>query len=215
MEGRVIKLGGSLIVPDEIDVDYLAAFRDCILRHVEDMRFYIITGGGATARRYINAAREIGLVVSEDLDWLGVHATRDNAHLMRTIFRKVAHPEIITNSTSMPWPSEHPVLIAGGWRPGWSTDYVAVQIATAYQVREVITLSNIDYVYDKDPKEHDDAKPLTELTWADYRAMIGSEWTPGMNAPFDPIASGEAQWHRRDAIIAGRDLENLDKIITG
>src|SRR6187455_1889859 len=96
---RYIKsLGGSLIVPDEIDVNFLRSFKKLIEQYLSrGNKFILITGGGRTSRRYSEAAKKIGTINPDDLDWLGIHSTRLNAHLLRTIFRKVAFPEIITN----------------------------------------------------------------------------------------------------------------------
>ena len=147
-------MGGSLIVPDQIDVGYLNKFYNLITGEIRHgAKFLLICGGGRTARNYQKAARQVVGVTRDDLDWLGVHSTRLNAHLLRTVFRKSAHPEIITH------PADHlritePIVVAAGWRPGWSTDYVAVRLADNYESKKIINLSNIDYVYDSDPKKY-------------------------------------------------------------
>ncbi len=83
----VVSIGGSLIVPDGIDTDFLARLRTFVLEHIaRGVSFYIITGGGKTARRYQDAAKAVrGDLSREDLDWLGIHATRQNAHLLRAL----------------------------------------------------------------------------------------------------------------------------------
>jgi uridylate kinase len=46
--------------------------------------------------------------------------------------------------------------------------------------------------------------------------MVGDEWVPGKNVPFDPVASRHAQKIGLKVICAaGKDLENLKKIIRG
>ena len=60
-------------------------------------------------------------------------------------------------------------------------------------MKTVINLSNVEQVYDKDPKKFPDAKPIKKLTWAGMREIVGDKWSPGMNAPFDPIAAQKAQ----------------------
>lgn len=67
----------------------------------------------------------------EDVDWMGIHATRLNGHLLRTIFRDIAYPEMITNPDEIvDVPQDTMLIIAAGYRPGASTDLRAVQIAT-------------------------------------------------------------------------------------
>ena len=48
------------------------------------------------------------------------------------------------------------------------------------------------------------------------RAMVGDEWVPGKNAPFDPIASRLAQEAGIKVICAdGRNTENTLAILNG
>jgi uridylate kinase len=148
-------------------------------------------------------------VSNEDLDWLGIHATRINAHLLLTIFRKYAYYRIIKNPKEKVKFKEK-ILIAAGWKPGFSTDYDAVLLAKTYNSDTIINLTNIDYVYDKDPNKFKDAKPFKEISWKDYLKLIEQKWIPGMSAPFDPIASKLVQKFKfKVVIINGKKLKNL------
>ena len=212
----IISLGGSLIVPQEVDAAFLAAFKQLVADEVvRGHRFIIITGGGKTARRYQHAAAEVGQLADEDVDWLGIHATRLNAHLIRTILRDLAHPRIVTDPTHNETVTE-PVLVAAGWKPGWSTDYVATLLAETYGVRRVANLSNIDYVYDSDPRTNPAAKPREHMAWDELQAIVGERWSPGMNAPFDPIATKmAATLGLTVGIMNGRDLSNVARFLHG
>jgi len=216
----VISLGGSLICPDRIDIEFLKKFKDIIISQIKKgKRFVLITGGGRTARNYQAAAKEVVGVDKDDLDWLGIHATMINAHLVRTIFRKYARPHINHNPTEtldFKEKIKEKILVASGWKPGFSTDYDAVMLAKQFGVKKIINLSNIDYVYDKDPSKFPDAKPYKEISWNDFRKLVGNRWDPGLNMPFDPVASKEAEKLKLTVFIAnGSDLDNLDKIISG
>ena len=215
MQDVVISLGGSLIVPTEIDTDYIRQFRGFIMQHLNEHRFFIVCGGGSTARKYIRAAAAVTGVKDEDKDWLGIHTTRLNAHLLRTIFAKVAHPAIIKDPTEKRDIKER-VVIGAGWKPGSSTDYVTVRLAHTYSIQYVINVSDVDYLYDSNPKENPDARPIEALDWKQFCSMVGDEWIPGTNAPFDPIASKYANETNMTVIIAdGRNIPNLEKIIAG
>jgi uridylate kinase len=175
----------------------------------------LIVGGGRTARIYQDAAQAVTNVTNEDKDWLGIHATRINAHLLRTIFVTQAHPEIVTDPDHVPFYVE-PLLIAAGWRPGRSTDYMAVKLAQKLGSTQVINLSNIDQVYTADPKKDPAAKPIEHITWSDYISIIPAEWTPGLSSPFDPVASREAKEHDITvSIINGAHLERLEQCLDG
>ncbi len=207
----VVSLGGSIVVPRGVDTVFVQTFRDFIMKKVADgYRFVLVVGGGSTCREYIAAAEEIDhTMTDEDKDWIGIHATRLNAHLLRTVFRAVAHPRVNDNPHDFAEfrDCKEPVVVASGWRPGFSTDFDAVVLGHNLGARTVINLSNIDYVYDKDPHKHHDAKKIERMTWSEYRALIGGAWAPGMHAPFDPIASQFAAEHgMRVAIINGDNL---------
>lgn len=158
----VISLGGSLLVPQEIDLSFLKKFKNVIEQEIKDKKFIIIVGGGKTARNYQQAAKKLVNITNEDLDWLGIHATRLNAHLLLTIFRDKAYYRIIKNPREKVKFKEK-ILIAAGWKPGFSTDYDAVLLAKTYGTNIIINLTNIDYVYDKDPNKHKDAKPFKKF----------------------------------------------------
>ena len=216
----VLSLGGSLVVPNGgIDTKFLADFNRFIRDQVSSnkRRFFITVGGGAIARHYIDAGRTIRSsdLAESDIDWLGVHSSRLNAQLVRTIFQDIADPRVIKHYEVI-LKIDKPVAIAAGWKPGWSTDYCAVTLCQDYSVSHVVNLTNVDQVYDKDPNKFSDAKPMAEISWKDYRRMIGAEWTPGLNAPFDPIASKLA--HELDItvkILNGKNLDNLARALDG
>ncbi|HPN15266.1 MAG TPA: UMP kinase [bacterium] len=213
----VISLGGSILVPNGgVDLDFLKGFARLIKSRItKGDRFVIVVGGGSTARFYQRAARAVGRLADEDVDWLGIHATRLNAHLLRSVFREQALHRVIKDPRE-PLNWNKSLLIAAGWKPGWSTDYVAVRLAKRFAARQVINLSNVSVVYDKDPNAHADARPINQIKWTEFCRLVGSKWIPGMNVPFDPIASKAASKWRMQAVIAnGRDLKNLQKIFNG
>lgn len=213
---HVISLGGSIVVPDMIDAVFLTSFKRMIEKRVEDgHRFVIIVGGGKPARLYQDGLKEIGINDNTSLDWIGIAATRMNAELLRLAFGPLAYEKVIIDPTGV-IDSDKPVLIGAGWKPGWSTDYVSVVLAEALGSKHVANLSNIDFVYETDPRNNPDAKKFETLSWADYRALIPAVWTPGFSAPFDPVASAFADEHSIEvAIINGKNLENLERYLDG
>lgn len=213
----VVSVGGSLIVPEGIDTPFLQNFRDCILEHVRrGFSFFIITGGGRTARAYQDAAHAVrGDLDRDDLDWIGIHATRLNAHLMRALFKDEAQERIVKNPTRA-LHSRSPIIIGAGWRPGWSTDYIAVMAAKKLGTRKLVNLSDIDHVYTKDPREFPDAEKLEQVDWKTFRSIIPDHWDPGLSAPFDPIAAKEAEALSLEvAVINGRDLGSFSNYLAG
>lgn len=215
-ERVVVSVGGSLIVPDGIDVEFLTNFKTLILEKVQrGFTFSIIAGGGKTARRYQEAAQAVTPLSRHDLDWIGIHSTRLNAQLLRNIFVGYAHSQIIKNPT-IDIDAEEPLIIAAGWQPGCSTDYDAVLVAKNIGASRLVNLSNIDYVYDSDPKKNPNAKKIEKISWADFRNVIPKEWDPGLSSPFDPVAAKEAEALGLEvAIINGEKLEEFSNYLDG
>ncbi len=213
---NIISLGGSLIVPDEIDTGFLEKFIKFIKdRVLAGERFVLITGGGKVCRRYQKAANDLGITDIESNDWIGIHVTRLNAQFLRIILGELAHNEIIINPNEVSGVTK-PVVVAAGWKPGWSTDFDAVELAKLFKAKRLVNLSNIDYVYDKDPKQFPDAKKIEQISWTEFRKIIPKKWEPGLNAPFDPIAAKEAEAIPLEvAIMNGRDIENLKNYFDG
>ncbi len=220
-EKIVISLGGSLIVPKSgLDTKFLKNFNLFIRKQLTkhpNTQFFIVAGGGTTARDYRDAGTEVvgHELTADDLDWLGIHSSRLNAHLVRTIFRDLAHPYIIKHYEIIRKVTE-PVVVAAAWKPGWSTDYCAAMLCEDYNVETVVNLSNIDMVYDKDPRVDKNAKPIKNISWKDFRKIVGSKWVPGMNAPFDPIASKKGEeLSFKVVILKGDEFDNLENYFEG
>ena len=217
MNTYVIAVGGSLIVPEEIDLTFLHAFKQVILKRVErGDKFILIAGGGKIARKYRDAAASIGEIDNEEKDWLGIHCTRLNAHLLRTIFKKNAYPRLFKSFDDALNAFKEPILIGAGMKPGRSSDYPAVFLAKRFNASHVINLSNIEYVYSEDPRLNPEAQKFDTISWKEYLEIIGTQWDPGMSAPFDPIASQEAMDNNiKVAMINGKKLSNLENFFEG
>ncbi|OGF99613.1 hypothetical protein A2153_03550 [Candidatus Gottesmanbacteria bacterium RBG_16_38_7b] len=214
----VISLGGSLVVPNGgIDTAYISQLNNFIRNKIaEGWRFFVVVGGGATARHYIKAAKKITGEISDwDLDFLGIHATHLNAHFIRTIFKDIAHPRVILNYEKKIEGLKEPLVIAAGWKPGCSTDYDAMLLVRDYKASALINMSNIEWVYNKDPKKHNNAIFIKKIDWQDYEKLIDKKWSPGVNVPFDPVATKMAKKLNCTVYIIGKNLENLNSLLEG
>lgn len=220
-ERIIISVGGSLIATDKgVNTEFLKKLNTFVrsqLAQYPNRQFFLVCGGGTIARRYRDAGRDVlgHELTRDDLDYLGIHATKLNAHLVRTIFRDVAHPYIIKHYEIIRKAPEQ-VVVAAGWKPGWSTDYCAILLCEDYDVRKVVNLSNIQQVFDKDPRQFPDAKPIDRIDWKNFRTIVGDTWTPGLNAPFDPIAAKKAEeLGVTVAVLHGDNFANLENYLGG
>lgn len=223
MRISVLSVGGSIIAPDKVNSvflsDFLSKIRSYLTANPQD-KLIFVCGGGAPARVYQQAYREVITDAAEQdsgaQDWIGIKATHINAELVKAIFGSLCKDSVVTNPTAENVSFTGRILVAGGWKPGFSTDTDAVYLAKRFGAKLVINLSNIAKVYTDDPRKNPDAKPIDSISWADFRAMVGDEWVPGKNAPFDPIASKLAQEAGIKVICAdGRNTTNTLAILNG
>lgn len=215
---KIVSVGGSIIIPKSgFNIPFLKKFRKMIIEEVKKgQKFILIIGGGSTARDYQTALKQSIKVSNTDLDWMGIEATIINANFVRFLFGDLAYKEVVTNPHKKVKTSKS-IIIAAGYKPGCSTDYDAVLFAKTYDAKELFNLSNIEYIYDKDPNKFSDAKKLESIDWNTLRKeIVGNVWKPGENAPFDPIASREAQKLKlRVGVLKGTDLVEVKKAIVG
>ncbi len=215
-ENIIVSLGGSLIIPEEIDINFLRDFKELILGEIQKgKKFVLITGGGKVCRKYQNAAKELSNPTHEDLDWIGIASLKLNAELVRVIFNDVANKEVVANLAES-FVFEKDVVIGSAYKPGHSTDVDAMLAAITVGAKKVINLSNTDYVYDSDPRTNPNAQKIEKISWAEYRKLIPTEWNPGLNTPFDPIASKMAEESGVTVVtMNGKNINNLMKCLNG
>lgn len=210
---EILSLGGSLVCPDKIDFNFLKKFKNFILKWVKrKKRFVIFIGGGKLAREYQAAAKKLGVFKHKDLDWIGIFATWLNAILIKSYFGKMAFERIIFDPREK-IKTKKKIIFCGGWKPGRSTDYDAVLMAKNLKAKRVINLSNIDFVYEKDPKKFKTSKPLEKISFDKLMEIIGKKWVPGANLPFDPLGVRLAKKEKiKILILNGRNFKNLDNL---
>lgn len=213
-ETIVIAMGGSLLVPESIDINFIKDLKRMV-KHFnnESYQIALVVGGGKTCRYYQAAAREFKNIKDIDLDWIGIQTIRLNCELLfRTFSDLDIHSEIILKPEDLHGINES-LIIVGAWEPGCSSDTDAVEMAKVSNAKRIINFSNTSHVYSADPQANPDARKFESLTWSEYRNIIPTEWTPGMSAPFDPIASKKAQESEITVAILGASIENLENYL--
>lgn len=229
----VVSLGGSLIAPGHarlaaagagpgcsgVDTAFLKGFAALARQHIEadpECKLILVCGGGSPAREYQAALREVlPGAAGDDLDWVGIAATRLNAELLRRILGSWCGEEVVTDPEAVTVFAGR-IMVAAGWKPGFSTDNDAVVLARRFSAGTVVNLSNIARVYTDDPRTNPAARPLDRASWREMIAIVGDTWTPGRNTPFDPVAArAAAEAGLRVVFADGRDLDNLRRILEG
>ena len=213
----VMSLGGSLIVPEEIDLDFLRKFREVIKKNSKNYKFIIVCGGGSVARKYISALRNEGK--SEYLqNMAGIAVTRLNARFLAYFFGKDPEfgiPHDMKHAASLL--KKNDVVFCGALRyaPNQTSDATSAHLAN-YFGADFINLTNVKGLYDKNPKEHKDAKFIPEITREGLAKIVFSvPQKPGMHAPVDHVAMKIIREHQIKTYIIGKDTKQLNNLLKG
>ncbi len=196
MRTVVVSLGGSVMAPDGIDWEYLDAFTAFIAQH-PDIRWIIVVGGGKTLRTILPHIKG-----DTQKDLVGIAVTRVNAQIVISKLRNV-YPHVLTD---LSLPEDSSVYVSGGFTPGRTTDDVAVQFALAHNADLLVNLTNVDGILV-------DGRVQSNMSSEQFFTLFDVH-TPGMSAPFDPVAARRAFDHKQDVhIISGRHLERLESLL--
>ena len=88
---KVLSVGGSIIVPEKPDTEFLQKFVAMCTAWLDgdkSRRLILVAGGGAPARVYQNAYKDVTGDKADNnaADWIGIMATRINAQLLKACF---------------------------------------------------------------------------------------------------------------------------------
>ena len=213
----VLSLGGSLIIPDNVDIKFLRKFKKVILRNIKKYRFVIVCGGGGIARKYISALREEGL--NKKLQsFSGISATRMNATFMKYFLNK--HPESgipHTTETLEKYLKKHGVVFCGAleYKQKQTSDSTAASLTRIFR-SVFINLTNVPGLYNKNPKKYKNAKFIREISWKNFHKMASkNKYMPGQHFVLDQTASEIIMKNKIKTYILGKDLKQLENVLKG
>ena len=213
----VISLGGSLIVPENIDIPFLNNFKKILKKHSKKYKFVVVTGGGSIARKYISALKQAG--INEKLQsFSGIAVTRINARFLTYFFGKDANqgiPHDMKHVKSLSGKNE--VVFCGALRyaPEQTSDSTSAQIAN-YLKTDFINLTNVQGLYNKNPQKHKNAKLITKISWQKFYKMANkTKFQPGQHFVLDQTAAKIILNHKIKTYILGKDLKQLNSLLRG
>ncbi|MFH1238097.1 MAG: UMP kinase [archaeon] len=211
----VISLGGSRIVPDEVDEKFLMSFKKLVDSHPSH-KFVGVTGGGSTARKYISALRKLGKTTkSQSIS--GIAITRLHAGFMARFFGKSAN-EVIPNNMKKVKDllNKNQIVFCGGLRYEKSntSDGTAAKLS-AYLECPFINLTNVKGLYTSNPKTNKNAKFIREITWKDFEKITRKiKFKAGQHFVLDQSAAKVILKKKIPTYIVG-SLTAIDKILKG
>jgi len=221
---HVVALGGSLLRPEEAAARtmWMGQLRQLMV-HLEGngRRIGLVVGGGLPAREGISLVKDT-ISDREKLDQIGIAGTRLNATVLQQVLADIGCdvaptvPQTIEEARKLL--EHHHIVVMGGTVPGHTTDTVAVKLAARVHARHCIIATNVSHVYTRDPRHHDDAEALTEMTLHELGEIVGvgTPLEPGASAVVDPVAVQVAMDAGLDlAVLDGRDVRRLDDALEG
>ena len=217
MDKVVVSLGGSVIVPDDNDDVFLKRFADMAGSLCERYQLYLVCGGGKIARYYISVGRAMGL--SEDqLDELGIMATRINASLVVKALGDMAVQKVpfdVLEAHRLERKGR--IVVMGGTVPGHTTDAVSAMLAKEVRAARTVNGTSVDAAYTADPRKDPRAERLTRITHQQLFELVNvGLHGAGPSNVFDRLGAQIA----RDGgigmcIVNGRDLKDMKAAIEG
>ena len=214
----VVSIGGSVLLTGSDDARYIGELAELLRRLGRSLPLVVTTGGGRPARDYIRLGRELGLTEVE-LDEIGIDVTRLNARLLaaRVGLPTPAHPPSTVAQAVHELRHASPVIL-GGTEPGHTTDGVAALVAARVRAARFVNATDVDGLYDHDPRTHPGARRIDQIWWPEFRRRVhaATSGEPGQNFVFDRLGADIlARAEIPLAIVQGRDLPNLEKSIQG
>jgi len=223
LKNIVIKIGGSLLFTEDLEINIQQIIKFCkvIKANQHYDKVIIVCGGGIIARNYISAIRSVHSNETSN-DIMGIKISRINARLLMEVFGEIAFPEIPKQFGELAQALLfNKIIIMGGLQPGQSTTSVALEVAEFIDADQVVILTNVNGIYDKDPNKFDDAKLIKNLTLNKLQNLIikdsnEKQAAAGEYRIFDAVS---LQIMKRSKIkvyvVSGTNLDEFTKIWVG
>ena len=214
----VRSLGGSIIIPGEVNYTYLKKFVSLIKKYSKNNKIVIVTGGGITARKYINSLRKDNL--NEDIySLIGIATTKLNARLVNGFFNKIVvdlPDSLIEVKKSL---EKGNIVIIGslGFQPDMTSDGDAAQVAEYIKADLFLNLTNVNGLYNKDPKKFNDAKLVSNIGFDEfYKIAKKIGFKAGQHFVLDYRgAEIIKKANIKTIILNGINLKNLENVLKG
>ena len=189
----VLKVGGSILY------DYLLNINFDLFRRVKSWYFeakneydsiVLVTGGGGISRQVQDKVAE-NITKDEDIHDIAMSLTQTNATILASYIddKDIFVPQTLGDAYEYLMSSQKGYMVSGGLKVGWSTDMDCAIFADILDIDKVHKVSNIDAIYNKDPKEFFDAKAIKDMTWQEYfkvfNILPGQTHTPNSHIPVD------------------------------
>ncbi len=212
----VISLGGSRIVTEEgVDYNFLEKFENVITSHPTH-KFAVVTGGGATARKYISALKKLGQKTKKQ-SISGIAITRMHANFLSRLFGKKANetlPKTMKKVKNLL--NKNQIVLCGAlrYKDKNTSDGTAADLA-GFLKCPFINITNVHGLYTSNPKTNKDAKFIKKISWKNFNKKAQKiKYTAGQHFVLDQSAAKTIMKNKIPTYIVG-SLKDVHKIIKG
>lgn len=214
MKTYVISVGGSLIVPDKVDYDFLVNLRNTVNKLKKRYKIVIVTGGGKTARNYIEPLKRAGF--SNEIQCLvGIKTTKLNAMLVSNFLKaNKLLPDSIKEIKNLL--RRYNLVVCGsiGFHPNMTSDGDSADIARHLKA-ELINMTNVDGLFTKDPRKFKNARFIPEISFRDFLKIANKiKFKAGQHFVLDKSAAVIIDKYKIKTVIL-KGFSNLEKCVNG
>lgn len=215
----VLSLGGSMIIPKDINIKYLQKFKKLLNSHIKKYKFVVVCGGGSTARKYIQGlSKEKISKKSFHQGLLGIATTRLNARFMTYFFGNDANKGIPHDMQEIKnMLRAYDIIFCGALRyaKNETSDGTSAKLANFFKT-SFINLTNVDGLYDKDPRKFKKANLITKISWRKFHELANkTKFQPGQHFVLDQSASKIILKYKIPTYILGTNLKQMDRVLKG
>ncbi len=215
----VLSLGGSVLVEDFPECRRVEDFARVLKRLSEKHRLFVVTGGGKVAREYISALRKFN-ADNTFCDMAGIEVTRLNARILIAALLAEGcdvSKEVPENfERALELSNSYRIVVMGGTFPGHTTDATSALLAEFVKADMLLNATNVDGVYEEDPRVNPDAKKYSRIKASDLvRIVAGGEAKAGSSNVIDLLAAKVIERSGIRAIVFLATPENVEKAVSG
>ena len=176
----VMKLSGS-VFDFKTSSKSLKEYAQMLLDIQTKVHPVVVSGGGITARNYVNLARSLGADESS-LDEMGIEISRLNAKLLSAALGDSVYPVTPSNLEEISIACQSgKIIVSGGLHPGQSTNATAALICEKIKADRFLNATDVDGIYDSDPNKNPQAKMFKEITIKKCLDLLNTESTQAGN----------------------------------
>jgi uridylate kinase len=185
----VLRIGGS-VVASPLNPKLISEYAELIKTlRLRGHQIVVVVGGGDLARRFIDAAKAMGLREKAQ-DEIAISASRLYAQLfLKRIGNAGCRNVSVEVEEAVDCACKGKIAVMGGLRPGMTTDTVAALVAEVLEANLLVKATDQEGIFDKDPKKYEDAVKLDHIKFKDLpRVCVEGKHRAGIHQVIDPEA---------------------------